>query len=95
MALNRGEVNALSVLGVRKLSFIPSHFTKISIERSAEMNVKQLENWIAYHLNSRYAIVTKFSLDHNKKVVPVTEIGIENSKEATMMILGCHLLQGK
>lgn len=93
MALHRGEVNALSVLGARKLSFIPAHFTKISID--LRVDIVQLENWIRYHLNSRYAIVSKFSLDHNKKIVPVIEIGIEDSKEVTMLTLGCHILHRK
>ena len=93
MALNRGEVNALSVLGIRKLSFIPQHFSKISIDHRVDL--RKLESWILYHLNSRYAIISKFSLDENKKIIPVTEIGLEDSKEITMLTLGCRILHIK
>lgn len=94
MSLNRNEVNALGVLGFRKLSFIPEHFSKISIETRYDLKV--LEAWIDYNLNSRYAIQSKFDLDANNKMVPVIEIGLEDPKELTMLTLGCpHLYKKK
>lgn len=93
MSLNRGEVNALNVLGFRKLPFIPKHFSKISVDPGINKNL--LAHWIEYHLNSRYAIVSKFSLSQNKKIVIFTEIGLEDPKELTMLTLGCHLLHEK
>ena len=93
MALNRGTVNALNVLGFRKLSFIPEHFSKISIDQ--KFDTKIIEQWIEYNLNSRYAIQANYSLDANRKMISVTEIGIEDPKELTMLSLGCQHLHKK
>jgi len=93
MSLNRGTVNALSVLGFRKLSFIPEHFAKLSLDY--KIDVATVEHWIEYHLNSRYSIQTNYGLDQSRKVQEVTEIGMEDSKEITMLSLGCHHLHKK
>lgn len=93
MALSRGEVNPLSVLKLRKLSFIPAHFKTISIDGSAD--IKLLDRWINYHLNSRYSIKKVHSLDTNKKVVEVIEIGMEDPREITMLTLGCPYVHNK
>jgi hypothetical protein len=92
MSLSRGEVNPLSVLKLRKLSFIPAHFTKISIDLT---DIKMLDHWINYHLNSRYAIKRTFSLDANKKMVEVIEVGLEDPRELTMLTLGCPYVHKK
>ena len=90
MSLNRGTINALGLLGLRKLSFIPEHFTKLSIEH--RFNVKDIEHWIEYNLNSRYAIREGYGLDTNRKLKVTTEIGIEDPKELTMLAIGCKNL---
>jgi hypothetical protein len=86
MSLNRGDVNPLGILGLRKLSFIPEHFAKISINI---IDIKLLDQWICYHLNSRYAIREAFSIDANNKMVKTIEVGLEDPKELTMLTLGC------
>lgn len=91
MSLNRDEVNPLGALGLRKLSFIPEHFSKIYIENS-RIDTKLLDQWISYNLNSRYAIKKNFIVDANKKMVEAIEIGIEDPKEITMFTLGCPYL---
>lgn len=90
MSLNRGEVNPLSVLGLRKLNFIPAHFAKISVGKF--IDIKTLDHWINFNLNSRYAIVKTLSLDANKKMTELLEIGLEDPKEITMLTLGCPYL---
>ena len=92
MPLSRNEVNPLSVLGLRKLSFIPEHFSKITVDLS---DIKILDHWINYNLNSRYAIKKTFSIDSNKKMVEVLEIGLEDPREITMLSLGCPYLHKK
>ena len=87
MALNRNEVNPLSVLGLRKLSFIPEHFSKISIDNKSD--IKLLDQWINYHLNSRYALKKTFEINETKKIAETIEIGIEYPKELLMLTLGC------
>ena len=93
MSLNRGELNALGVLGLRKLTFIPEHFAKLSIEH--RYDVKDIQHWIEYNLNSRYAIRDSYGLDNNRKLVTITEIGIEDPKELTMLAVGCRYLHKK
>ena len=93
MSLNKGEINPLNVLGFRKLSFIPKHFVKISINHTIDL--KAVGHWIEYYLNSRYAIRNKQALDQNKKIILITEIGLEDPKEITMLSLGCTYLHKK
>ena len=91
MALNSKTINPLSVLGVRRLPFIPDHFAKLSV-KNKNIDIKMLDHWINYHLNSRYAIKKTLVLDNDKKVVEATEIGLEDPKEITMLSLGCPIL---
>lgn len=91
MALNRGNVNALNVLGFRKLSFIPEHFATLSID-SKFKDFKEIEHWIEFNLNSRYSIQKKYELDSDRGLNEITEIGLEDPKELTMLSLGCHHL---
>lgn len=92
MALSRGEVNPLGVLKLRKLGFIPEHFTKIAVDVT---DIKLLDHWINYNLNSRYAIKRTYALDTNKKLVEVLEIGLEDPREITMLTLGCPYVHKK
>jgi hypothetical protein len=93
MSLNRSEINPLGVLRVRKLAFSPEHFTTVLVDQY--IDTKLLDHWIVYNLNSRYAIKKKMTLDHNKKMVGMLEIGIEDPREITMLMLGCPYLHKK
>lgn len=87
MALARGEINPLGVLGMRHLSFIPGHFATIKISRFCD--IKLLDQWITTNLNSRYSIKKSVTLDSNNKLSEVIEIGMEDPIELTMFSLGC------
>ena len=87
MSLNKGEINPLSVLGLRKLSFIPNHFNKILLTH--KVDIKAVESWIEFNLNSRYCLKTSLTLDENNKIIYGTEIGFE---ELTLLTLGCSQL---
>lgn len=89
MALTRGTVNILNVIGARRLSFIPDHFAKMVI--SANSNL--VDQWVYQNLNSRYAIVKNLKLDENNKLVEVQELGVEDPKELTMLSLTCPHLE--
>jgi len=90
MSLNRGEVNPLSVLGMRKLNFIPEHFARITVNNSIDS--KLLDHWINYNLNSRYSIKNTLYVGSDNKMIDGIEIGIEDPKELTMLTIGCpHL----
>lgn len=93
MALNRGAVNALGVLGLRRVSFIPQHFTKIAIE--PDVDLKLVEHWIEFNLNGRYAIKSSYELDSKKTIKQVIEIGFEDPRDLTMLTLGCQFLHKK
>lgn len=90
MSLSRGEVNPLGVLGIRKLNFIPEHFSRITVNKAVDARL--LDHWINYNLNSRYALKKILSLDQNKKMTEVVEVGMEDPKEILMLTLGCPLL---
>jgi hypothetical protein len=87
MSLSRQEVNPLGVLGLRKLKFIPKHFTKIGVDIYVDANL--LDHWIVYNLNSRYAIKNTTSLDSDNRLIDIIEVGIEDPKEMLMFTLGC------
>lgn len=93
MALNRGSINALNVLGFRKLCFIPDHFAQISLEYG--INTKLIEHWIEFNLNSRYAIQERYKLDEHRKIIPIIEIGLEDPHELIVLTLGCQYLHKK
>ncbi len=95
MSLNRGELNPLDVLGLRKLNFIPEHFATLELE-TGYLDIKKIDQWINYHLNSRYAIEHTITLDKTtKKVTQITVIGLEDPKEITMLSIGCQFLHKK
>lgn len=96
MALSRGKINPLNTLDQRCLKFIPEHFNKISVNRSAD--IKLIEQWINYNLNSRYAIKRTYIVDQTNKLLEIYEIGIEDPKEITLLTLGCpyiHTTRGE
>ena len=91
MALYKGRVNPLNVVGQRKLSHIPPHFSVLTVA-----NIRQQDNidrWIYNNLNSRYCVKLTQSLDDKRKIIDICEIGIEDSREITMLGLACPFLQ--
>lgn len=82
----------MGVMKLRRLSFIPEHFGKITVSL---VDIKMLEHWINYNLNSRYAIKKTLSIDSNKKMIEVIEIGLEDPREITMLTLGCPYVHKK
>ena len=90
MALVKGKVNPFNVLGVRKLSYIPKHFTIMTIPK--KHSVDDLDFWIYQNLDSRYAIVENLKVDNNNRITEVHEIGVEDAKELTMLSLTCPYL---
>lgn len=91
MSIKRGELNPLGVLNLRKLDWIPEHFTRVIIDHQF-IDIRLLEQWIEYNLNSRYGIRKIMSVNSGKKLVDCLEIGIEDSKEVSMLMLSCPLI---
>ena len=93
MSLSKGKLNPLTLLNQRKLTFIPEHFTKIKVNRN--VNIKLIEQWINYNLNSRYAIKISYIFDEKNKLCEIYEIALEEPKELTLLSLGCTHLHKK
>ena len=92
MSLVHGSINNLNVIGARRLSYIPAHFTrmKLSVDR-----IDLLDQWIYQNLDSRYAIVKGLKMDNDNRVITIHELGIEDSRELTIMSLSCPYLDNK
>jgi len=91
MALIHGNINPLNALGVRRLAYMPLHFTVLKIQNPQHRG-EEIDQWIYHNLNSRYCIKFRQCIDGNKKIVEVCEIGLEDEKEFTMLNLACpHL----
>ena len=85
MSLVRGSVNALNVLGVRRLSYMPKHFTTMTL--SGSVTSERIDSWVYQNLDSRYAIIKSLKLDSNNKMIEVHELGVEDAKELTILSL--------
>ena len=92
MALKTNKVSPLGVLGQRQLSFIPEHFSKTSVNANS-LNVPDIQNiewWISYNLNNRYAICRPITMPYTSN--SSIEIGFEDPGELVTFILGCPYL---
>ena len=81
----------MSVLGIRRLNFIPEHFARFTI-KEFKGDPKNLDQWINYNLNSRYAIKKTFVINDENKLVEALDIGLEDPIEISMLTLGCPYL---
>jgi hypothetical protein len=90
MSLIKGSVNPLNVLGVRRLSYMPKHFARMTI--NGELNSDRIDAWVYQNLDSRYAIVKSLKIDSNNKMIEIQELGVEDSKELTILSLSCPYL---
>lgn len=93
MALAKGRINPLNVVGQRKLSYIPDHFGIMNVSDISIAN--NIDQWIYFNLNSRYCVKIKQGLDAQRRIVDICEIGIEDHKELSMLGLACPYLHKK
>lgn len=93
MALAKGQVNPLNVVGQRRLSYVPPHFGTMNIADARLLHA--IDQWIYSNLNSRYCVRVKQGLDAQRRIVDVCEIGMEDHKELTMFSLACPHLHKK
>jgi hypothetical protein len=90
MSLAKGTVNPLNVLDARRLTYIPKHFACMKFGEI--ISADKIDAWIYQNLDSRYAIVKSLQLDSNNKMVEITELGVEDAKELTILSLSCPYL---
>jgi hypothetical protein len=82
-------INALNVLDIRKLNYMPSHFVKMTLRTG---RIDLVDRWVYQNLKSRYAIVKNLKLDSNDKMISVHELGVELPAELTILSLACPYL---
>lgn len=92
MSLKKGHINALNVLDARRLSYVPKHFATMTVNIKYIGDVELINVWMYQNLSSRYAIRQVLKTNIDNKVVEVHEIGVEDSKELTIMSLTCPYL---
>jgi len=93
MSLKRGIINPLNVFNLRKLNWMPRHFSKASIEYFVD--IKELEDWIEYNLDSRYFLKKSIFINDKNRISENLIIGVEDPKELTYLMIGCSLLYNR
>lgn len=88
MALKHGKVNALNVLGLRRVDFPAHHFVYTVLPRYTPAYMSRLDMWIDQNLNGRYYIGQSVDLIDNTIVFTV-KVGFENDKELSFFKLAC------
>jgi hypothetical protein len=88
MAIKNGKINALNVLGLRKVDFPAHHFTYTIVPKFNPTLTSRLNSWIHQNLNGRYYIGQYISLIDNT-IVFTTRIGFEHEKELSFFRLAC------
>ncbi len=86
------EINPLDVLKKRKLSYMPSHFSKLKVSETDYFD-SQLENWIFNRLKGRFAINKLPMVDQDNKLKVSVVVGFENQKELTFFMLACPFIR--
>ena len=91
MSLLKRDINPLNVLDMRRVSFIPPHFScmTIDIPNYWSETHKKIDQWIYENLNSRYCLTTTQVLNSDRKIVIKYILGIEDPKELTLFTLNC------
>jgi hypothetical protein len=92
MALVRNKVNALNLLGLRKVKHLPPNFAKMTLSLDYIHKLRDIDRWIYANLDSRYCIRNVQTVTEDNKLVMVTEIGMEDAKELTFLSLSCPFI---
>lgn len=88
------EVNAYSVLGCRKLDFMPAHFTRKKLAtESLVFNEKKIAEWVEYKLSGRFSLCSIPHIDTDNRTKTSFFIGFEDEKELTYFLLACPYLR--
>jgi hypothetical protein len=89
------NINPLNVLDMRRLYFIPPHFSCITfiIYGWHDTTIKKIDQWVFENLNSRYCLKTIQKLDAQRAIQLKLVLGVEDSKELTMFSLKCPYIE--
>lgn len=89
------DLNPLNVLGIRKLNFLPVHFSIIKSQDLGIMHtfLDDVESWIVNKLSGRYCLVNTPLLNSNENLEDTAVIGFEEAKEMTYFLLSCPYIR--
>lgn len=84
------NLNPLTVLGARSLTWMPPHFSKISVMATAWPAEERIKEWIEQKLAGRYSMVSSPGTENSTgKLKVLTYVGFEDEKELTYFMLAC------
>lgn len=86
------NLNPLTVLGARCLSWIPPHFVKVPVKIPFAIweSDNQIKEWIEHKLVGRFGIVESPVIDTSTGKLKIsTFVGFEDEKELTYFMLAC------
>lgn len=84
------NLNPLTVLGVRTLSWIPPHFSKVAVTVSEWQGEEKVRDWIERKLTGRYSVVSSPATESSTGKLKIsTFVGFEDEKELTYFMLAC------
>lgn len=78
------QINPLSILGGRRLDFLPSHF--VITHFKSLMRIDAID-WIEQHLKGRYFFGTLTKLE-NDRIYQYEALAFEEPHELTLFLLG-------
>lgn len=78
------QINPLSILGSRRLDFLPPHFVTTTFK--SMMRIDAID-WIDQHLKGRYFFGTLTKLD-NERIHQYEAVAFEEPHELTLFLLG-------
>ncbi len=88
------NLNPLTVLGVRSLTWMPPHFAKVGITTTVWQIEEKTKEWIEQKLSGRYSVISSPSTDSSTGKLKVsTFVGFEDEKELTYFMLACPYIR--
>jgi len=89
--LEKGKVNPLNVLGLRRVEFCPPYFESTTIIPSYNLN-SAIDEWIYSNLSGKYYIGLIVDTSTTSGLKQKMNIAFENPKEMSYFMLACpHL----
>jgi hypothetical protein len=92
MTIKNGKINPLNALDIRKVHFPAYHFHFIYLDKFNPIYLKNIDEWIFNHLNSRYYIGCSLRLIKNN-ITYTTKIGFEDEKEISFFRIACPYIE--
>ena len=83
-------MNPLNALGIRELTFLPTHFLKTTISKEYHETAR---SWITHKLSGRFCIIETPAIIEKNTLAMATIVAFENHFELTYFMLACPYLR--